>query len=211
MTSGCVADSASAAAGSSWVPRTTTWTSSNIRIGVDRHVRRQGQITHVNALIDLKIADIDLDRVGNRAGLALDAQAVNEMLENATGGDTGRLAAQLDRDLGLDDLLGADATEIEVENLLAEVIPLHVADQNGLGRAADVEVGEMPGCLDHPPDVVPTQADGHDSLLVTVDHGGNPPRLPATGGRHGCRFPCSSPGRAVRPEFSQIPSLSYSL
>ena len=131
----------------------------------------------MNALVDLEIADIHLDRRGNRTGLASDRQAVDEVLEDAAGRDSGRRAPQLERNLGLDHLLGADPTEVEVQDLLAEVIPLHVADQDGLGRAADVEVGEMTGCLDHAPDVVPPQGDGNDRLLVTVDHGGNPPRL----------------------------------
>ena len=85
------------------------------------------------------------------------------------------MAAQLERDLGLDHFLGADPSEVEVEDLLAEVVPLHVADQDRLGRAAHVELGEVSGRLDHPPDVVPCQRDRHDRLLVPVDHGGDPP------------------------------------
>ena len=53
------------------------------------------------------------------------------------------LAPELDAHLGLDDLLGADPGEVEVEDLLAEVVPLHVADQHGLGRAAQVELGQV--------------------------------------------------------------------
>ena len=145
MTSGCVGDSPSAAVGLFLGPANNHVHQQHVGIGVDRHVRRQDQITDVNALIDLEIADVDLDRIGNRTGLALDAQAVHQMLENAAVRDAGRLTAQFDRDFGLDDFLGTHPAEIEVENLFAEVIPLHVADQNRLGRAADIEVGEMAG------------------------------------------------------------------
>ena len=95
--------------------------------------------------------------------------AVDQVLENPAGRDAGGLAAHLERHLGLDDLLGADPGEVEVEDLLAEVVPLHVADQHGLGRAAQVELGQVAGRLDHPPDVVAAQRDRHDRLLVPVD------------------------------------------
>ena len=63
-----------------------------------------------------------------------------------------------------------DSGEIQVEDFLAQVVPLDVADQDGLRRAAQVEVGEVAGRLDHPPDVVAGEGDRHHGLLVPVDH-----------------------------------------
>jgi len=42
---------------------------------------------------------------------------VDELLENSSLGDASRLAAELDVHVGLDLLLGADAGEVEVQDL----------------------------------------------------------------------------------------------
>ena len=85
----------------------------------------------------------------------------------------GCLAADFDVHLSLDLLLGADAGEVEVKDLLAEIVPLDVADQDRLGLATQVEFGQVAGRLDHVPDVIVGQRDRHHVLLVSVDHGRN--------------------------------------
>ena len=155
------------------------------QVGVGFHgdIRRQGQVAHMNALVDLEVADIHLDRLGNGARLARDLERMDQVFEDPAGRDARRHAAHLERDLGFDHFLGAHPGEIEVEDLLAEVIPLHVADQDSLGGTTHVQVGQAAWRLDHPPDVVPGQGDRHDRLLMPVDHAGNQP-LAAQPPRH---------------------------
>ena len=62
--------------------------------------------------------------------------AVDQLLEHAPLGDAGGRAPDVEPDLGLDRLLGADPGEVEVDDLLAQVVPLHVAHQDRLGRPA---------------------------------------------------------------------------
>ena len=74
------------------------------------------------------------------SGIALARQVtvdgVHQLVEDAPLADAGRVAAELEPDLGLDRLVGADAGEVEVDDLLAQVVPLHVADEDRLGRLA---------------------------------------------------------------------------
>ncbi len=65
------------------------------------------------------------------------------MLQNTAGRNSGGMAAQLERDFGIDHLLGAYPGKVEMQNLLAEVIPLHVADQHRLGLTPQVKIGKM--------------------------------------------------------------------
>ena len=67
------------------------------RIRVNRDIRRQGQVAHMNAFIDLEMADIHLERIGNGARAAGDLQAVDQVFEDATGRDTGGHASRLER------------------------------------------------------------------------------------------------------------------
>ena len=90
---------------------------------------------------------------------------VDQLLQNAALRDAGPAAAKLDVDFGLDHLLGADPGEIEVEDLLAQVVPLDVADQDRLGLAAQVELGQVAGRLDHAPDIIASQGDRHHACL----------------------------------------------
>ena len=86
-------------------------------------------------------------------------------------------ALDLERDLGIDHFLGADAGEVEVKHLFAEMIPLDVANQHRLGRSVDVQIGEVAGRLEHPPDVIASERDGNDRLLVAVNDRRNQPLL----------------------------------
>src|SRR5208337_748170 len=145
------------------------------------------EITHVHSVVHIEVADIDLDRAGDRARGALDPQRVDELLENSSLGDASRLAAEFDVHVGLDLLLGADAGEVEVKDLFTQIVPLDVADQDRLGLATQVQLGQMAGRLDHLPDIIVGQSDRHHLLLVPVDHGRNtalpaqPPDSPRAG------------------------------
>src|SRR5262245_50285844 len=127
----------------------------------------------MHAFIDLKMTDIHLERIGYRARTAGDLQAVDKMFEYAARRDASRHAACLQRNLGLDDFLGTDACEIQVQDLLAEMVPLDVANQHGFGGATDVEICEAPWCLDQPPDIVARHRDRHNGLLMPVNNAGN--------------------------------------
>jgi len=87
-------------------------------------------------------------------------------------GDT---AADFDPYLGVDRLLGADSGEIEVEDFLAEVVPLDVADEDGLAGRADLELGQVGRPFDDRQDVVAGERDRRGGQLVAVDDAGMRP------------------------------------
>ena len=57
---------------------------------------------------------------------------VDQLLEDAAFGGPGGGPPEVDPDLGLDRLAGGDPGEVEVDDLLAQVVPLDLADQDGL-------------------------------------------------------------------------------
>ena len=65
---------------------------------------------------------------------ALDRQAVDRLDQDAAGGDAGCGAAELDLDVERDRLVGGDAIEIDVEDIVPERVPLDVAEQGLLRR-----------------------------------------------------------------------------
>ena len=88
---------------------------------------------------------------------ALDVQPVQRLVEDPAAGRL-RGVPQFDRDDDLDLLGQRVPLEVDVQHLLAEVVPLEFLDQHRLGLAVEGE-GERPGVLD--PDG-PVELDGVD-------------------------------------------------
>ena len=188
MTSGCAAAaSASAASGfaSSCHGPDHDVRKQQVRVVIDRDVRRQHEVADVNAFADLKwLTSALID-----SGIAPAWHVIRKLWTRCSrippAARPAGVPLDLERDFGLDHFLGADPGEVEVEHLFAEVVPLHVANQDGLGRSVHVQIGEVPGRLDHPPDVIARERDGNDGLLVPVDDRRDqallpqPPRNPA--------------------------------
>ncbi len=127
----------------------------------------------MHALADLEVADVDFEGVGNRPGFAGNAQGVCDRLEDTAGGNAGRVTAELEWDFGLDDFLGADAREVEVEDFLAEVVPLGVADQDRFDGAPDIEIGEVSRRFNQALGVAVRERDRHDGLFVSINDRGH--------------------------------------
>ena len=137
-------------------------------------------------------------------------RAADQMLENSARGQPGGVPRISNVHLGIDDFLGADPGEVEVEDLLAKMVPLHVADQHGLGRAVHVQIGKVAGSFEHPPDIIARKRHGHDRLLMPINHRRYKPLSSAVAWQRGCPSLCSSPGPAARPVFSSVPPSLFS-
>ncbi len=87
-------------------------------------------------------AHVDPDRVRNRIGRQVTSTA-RTGCSRMPFADAGRRAAQFEIDLGLDRLIRAHAGEVEMDDFLAEVIPLNIADDHRLGRPIHAQLGEV--------------------------------------------------------------------
>ena len=97
--------------------------------------------------------------VGHRDGQALDVQRVQRLVEHAAAGDAGGDAAQFDRHGDDDALVGRDAAEIDVQHVLAEVVPLHFLDDAASGAAVGLEIDDAGAVADGLDEVVVRQGE----------------------------------------------------
>jgi len=110
-------------------------------LGVDRQALGQaGQVAHVQRLAQVQVAQIEPDRVGDRAGPAGHAEGMHQLLEHAALGHAGSRPAEVEPDVDLDRLVRADASEVKVDDVLAEVVhwtwrtSSHLGDSPGSAR-----------------------------------------------------------------------------
>src|SRR5439155_20328910 len=108
----------------------------------------QLQVLHVNRLVDLQFIDEHANRLRHGNGQALDFQVVDRLIQQTAGGHAGSGTAQLDADLDLDALVGGDAGEIDVQDVEAQVVPLHVADQGLFGLAVGLQINDAGAVAD---------------------------------------------------------------
>ncbi len=96
-----------------------------------------GEVAHVDLSADLERADVVLDRRREVGGLGLDGEGVHELLENAAAHRAFGLAHEVDGNLGLDRLVGADAHEVDVDHVALDRVALELTGDGELLGAVD--------------------------------------------------------------------------
>src|SRR5262249_47654981 len=113
-------------------------------VGVGQHldVGRQVQVAHVDGAALLQLVDVDADRLGHADGQAFDGEGVDGLVQDAAGRDARGDAPDLDRHGDVDALVGRHAGEVDVQHLLAQVVPLDLADEGLLNGPVRVQVDD---------------------------------------------------------------------
>src|SRR5205823_4014019 len=119
-----------------------------VRVAEDFDPLGRLDVLDVDGLVDLQLADVDADRVGDGDGQALHLQAVQRLVEDAAGGDARGDAAQLNLHVDLDALVARDALEIDVEDFLAEVVVLQLDNLGRLDALVGLQVDDTRAVAD---------------------------------------------------------------
>src|SRR5262249_53171844 len=91
--------------------------------------RRQCQLLHVNSTTNLQLTNVHANGLGNADGQALNLKHVQLLVGDATSGHSRSNAAQLDLDGDVDSLVLRDAGEIDMQDFLAQMVPLQIANK----------------------------------------------------------------------------------
>src|SRR5262249_49487311 len=100
-------------------------------------------------------------------------ERVQRLVEDAAGGHTGGNPLQLDANRDLDALVRGDAHEVDVQDVLAEMIPLQVANQRLFQSAIQAQVDHVRTVSNQVGEFLGGQRDGDRLLLVPVDDAGD--------------------------------------
>ena len=139
----------------------------------------------------LDLAEVDFDELRQVLRQARDFDFVELVRDDHARGLAGRrlfLVEEVQRHADADRLVLVDAQEVHVQHLLLERMPLHVAQQDLLHLAVDVQVEDRrvePLVLAREPDVVVLELDGLRSARRRRRWPGRCPR-DAGGGSHPC-------------------------
>ncbi len=94
------------------------------------HALRQGQVTHVDGVVQRQAGDVELDELGQVLGQTLDLELAHERLEDAALLHADRGARQADGHARLQGLALLELVEIEVHDLAREMVLLEVLHQH---------------------------------------------------------------------------------
>src|SRR5690606_2093823 len=137
----------------------------------------QLQRRQVDDLVDGQLGQVDLDELRQVLRQAADFDLGQFLHHDHVGGLAGRrqlFVDEVQRDRGAQRLVGADALEVQMHDQLAVRVALHVAQQDLLDLAVDVEVQDRrvePLVLAGQPDVLVLELDGLRLGLAAVDDG----------------------------------------
>ena len=132
----------------------------------------------MDGVADLEAGQVDLEELGDGGRLGTHRNLVHDHVQHAAALDArgGRLVLEVHRHLDGDDRVRADAQEVEMQRLVRHRIDLHVARQDIVALAVDVDrqsVIEETLAVHDALDRLGLDRDHHRGLLVAVDHGGN--------------------------------------
>ena len=158
----------------------------------------------MDRVADLEAGQVDLEILRDGVGLGAHRDLVQHDVEHAAALDAGRrrFVPEVDRHLHGDDRLGPDAQEVEMERLVRHRVDLHVARQDLVARALDVDlkpVVEVTFLVQFALDRFRLDRDHDRGLLVAVDHGGNQSLATA-----GTGAPFAGPIPLLRDDFGRL-------
>ena len=130
-------------------------------------------VADVEGLVELDAADVDGDALGDVARLRLDGQLVEDLLVLAARADAGGLADADQLDDALDDLVGADAVEVDVEDASGQGVDLDLLDDGAADGALLVGELEEGGVVLDQAGVGLGDGQGDGGVAVGVEDGGD--------------------------------------
>ena len=101
----------------------------------------EGDGVEVDLVADVEVVHLDLDRPGDVLGHGLDRETEHQLLEQPAVADPFGLADEVERDFGADRDVGADPDEVEVHEVTAGGVALHLAGEGELVVAAEAGAG----------------------------------------------------------------------
>ena len=131
----------------------------------------ENQIAHVQNLIHLQLADIDANRFRHAHDRAFHVQVVDLLYHDAAGRHARSGAAQLHAHIQRDALIGGDAGEIGVEDILAERVPLQLTNQRLLDFLALLEINDARPMTNRLGQFIRCQENGNRAFSVTINNG----------------------------------------
>ena len=101
-----------------------------------------GDLRDADLVTDLERRDVDLDHVRDVGRLRLDGEAEDQLLDQATVAAPGCLTDEVQRDLGLDRDVAADAHEVDVDEVATGGVSLDLTGERELLVPLDLEADQ---------------------------------------------------------------------
>src|ERR1700688_2070484 len=129
-------------------------------------------------IVDLELADIDVDAGWNGVGAAAHLDGVSDDADRAAAFDAGRLVGipDMDRNVDADGGALAEPHEVHMQRQVANRIELEVAGNDAMLHAVDLDVmngGEKTPGIDAEVQIGVIERDRQRRLAVAVDDSGN--------------------------------------
>ena len=152
-------------------------------VGIAQQLDARGQldVARVDNAAGLEVLDVDDDLVGQVLELALDGQLGHGVHEQRAGGlEADSVALEHDVDVGVGDLVEVHTRQVAVNDVVAQVVELHITEQDGLDLAVDVDLEDALAALDVTDGFLGIDGDGRRLLAVAVDNHGQAALLAET-------------------------------